>query len=145
MDALRRPYGGAPAPKDERGSLPKGLWIGTAVFALLSAAALWFGLRMGHETLENSANQRLESAAVRSEQAEKEPPAQPAPAAREEAAPPASEDEAKRTAAQHWNAGLQAFQRGDYRKAQGEWELCASSNQDCAAGLQRIEKTYGGR
>jgi hypothetical protein len=142
MDALRRPYGGgAPEEAPARGGFPKGLWIGTAVFAILSAAGLYFGLRMGQDSIESSANKRLESAPIRSEMAEKE---KAEPPVQEEAAPRASDEEAKRTAAQHWQQGLMAFQRGDYRKARSEWELCASSNQDCAAGLQRIDKTYGG-
>lgn len=122
MDALKRPYGGAPAPKDDRGSLPKGLWIGTAVFAVLSAVVLWFGLRMGQDTLENSSKERLESAAVRSELAEKE---KPAPDARE-----------------HYDRGLRAFKAGDLAKAREEWLLCKGlepENGDCLAGLQRIE------
>jgi hypothetical protein len=40
------------------------------------------------------------------------------------------------------------FQKGDYNKARDEWALAKQldpSNADAQAGLERIEKLYGGQ
>ncbi|HBL17324.1 MAG: hypothetical protein A2X36_11620 [Elusimicrobia bacterium GWA2_69_24] len=59
---------------------------------------------------------------------------------------PAVSESSKRSAYGHWAAGLMLFQKGDYAKARDEWYLCLSldeANDDCRAGLARLEQTYG--
>ncbi len=71
--------------------------------------------------------------------------AQQAPAA--PAAPPPSSEEAKKSSQQHYLSGVIFFQKGDYEKARDEWSLALQldpSNSDAKAGLDRIEKLYGG-
>ena len=61
---------------------------------------------------------------------------------------PLDEEQTKRVAINHWNKGILAFQKGDPVKARDEWSLCAVSdprNEDCRAGLARIDNVYGGQ
>ncbi len=65
----------------------------------------------------------------------------------EEKAPAQNTDELRRTAQKHWDQGIVAYSKGDIAKARDEWILCKQfdpSHADCAAGLQRIDQTYGG-
>ncbi|MBI4377190.1 MAG: tetratricopeptide repeat protein [Elusimicrobia bacterium] len=62
-------------------------------------------------------------------------------------APLVSED-ARRQSEQHYISGVIFFQKGDYEKAREEWTLARQldpSNSDAQAGLERIEKLYGGQ
>lgn len=57
-----------------------------------------------------------------------------------------SEDD-KLRAIKHWNEGIKAFQKNDYSAAKDHWTLCKSfdtGNTDCATGLQRLARTFGG-
>ncbi|MBI5244299.1 MAG: hypothetical protein HY922_11585 [Elusimicrobia bacterium] len=133
-----------PRPETEKG-LPKGLWIGTAVFAVVSAAALFAVLRLGQQTYEgeSSAQKPMERPAFQ------KPPAAQAPAEPQAEASMQMGGGApdKKEAGRHWTMGVVAFQKGDYAKARDEWLLCRRydpANSDCAAGLQRIDNAYGG-
>ncbi|OGR84691.1 MAG: hypothetical protein A3J74_06035 [Elusimicrobia bacterium RIFCSPHIGHO2_02_FULL_57_9] len=56
-------------------------------------------------------------------------------------------EEARRSAEQHYLSGVIFFQKGDYDKARDEWNLAKkldAANADAQAGLERIEKLYGG-
>jgi len=127
-----------PRPGIEQG-LPKVLWVGTAVFAVVSAGALYLGLNLGRQSFESAPEKRVEGAPFHSPRTE----------ARTEPEPPqggVSADD-KKTAGRHYNLGVAAFMRGDYKKARDEWILCTrfdSAIADCAAGLQRIDNVYGG-
>jgi hypothetical protein len=115
------------------GSLPRGIWYATAGFAVLTAVALVVGLRVGSRVIHDGSLDGPPAA---------EKPAAAAPAFTPAPAPAPADD---RTAAQHWNDGLLAYQRGDYAKARDEWKACvdaAPENADCAAGLSRIDGLY---
>ncbi|MBI3505124.1 MAG: hypothetical protein HY059_09800 [Proteobacteria bacterium] len=61
--------------------------------------------------------------------------------------PAVTSEENKRSAIQHWNAGLIYYQQGQYEKARDEWILCKQldpGNSDCVSGLQRIDQQFGG-
>lgn len=74
--------------------------------------------------------------------------AAPAAGAGPAAAPAAGPSEdARRSSQQHYLSGVIFFQKGDYEKAREEWNLALQldpSNSDARAGLERIEKLYGG-
>lgn len=60
-------------------------------------------------------------------------------------ADPSEED--KLRAIKHWNEGIKAFQKNDYAMAREEWRLCSRfdpASEECAAGLKRIDNTFGG-
>lgn len=60
-------------------------------------------------------------------------------------AEPSEED--KRQAIKHWNDGIKAFQKNDYTGAKDHWTQCKTfdtGNEDCAVGLQRLARTFGG-
>jgi len=132
----------APAPAEPEKSLPKGLWVGTAVFAVLSAGALYLSISLGRQSFERAPERRMEGTPFHSPRAE--PEKTPEPAA---GGPQPSGILDKKAAVKHYDQGIAAFMRGDYRKAHDEWMLCKESdpaNADCTAGLQRIGQTYGG-
>jgi tetratricopeptide (TPR) repeat protein len=57
-------------------------------------------------------------------------------------------EDAKRSSQQHYLSGVIYFQKGDYAKARDEWTRAKQldpSNSDAIAGLDRIEKLYGGQ
>ncbi|OIO11428.1 MAG: hypothetical protein AUJ52_02080 [Elusimicrobia bacterium CG1_02_63_36] len=87
---------------------------------------------------EEEERRRAEEEAARTLEAEQpEAPPDPEP----------SDEENKRRAIKHWNAGIIYFQKGDYAKARDEWLLCKqfdTGNSDCQTGLQRLDSTYGG-
>lgn len=125
-------------------ALPKGLWIGTGVFAALSAAGVYYGIGFGRDAYQRSTDARMESAPVNSPRADSSAPL-PAGQAGLRAAPAsgAAEGEAQREAAAHWNAGLVAYQKGSVSKARDEWMLCAQADPehvDCRNGLERLER-----
>lgn len=64
------------------------------------------------------------------------------------AAPPAGvTEDSKRSSQQHYLSGVIFFQKGDYEKARDEWNLAKQldpGNSDAQAGLERIERLYGG-
>jgi hypothetical protein len=136
-----RPPSPAASPREPERGLPKGLWAGTAVFAILSAAALFAILRLGQRSFEGESVPRKQA----------ERPAFLPPRAGAEKEPEAPQGgvsaEDKKTANKHFNQGIAAFQKGDWAKAREDWLLCRQfdpSNSDCAAGLQRIDRTHGG-
>ncbi len=56
--------------------------------------------------------------------------------------------DAKNSSQQHYLSGVIYFQKGDYAKARDEWTLAKQldpSNSDAQAGLDRINKLYGGQ
>ncbi len=56
-------------------------------------------------------------------------------------------EDARRSSQQHYLSGVIYFQKGDYVKARDEWTLALQldpGNSDAKAGLDRIEKLYGG-
>lgn len=58
-----------------------------------------------------------------------------------------NEDDRRRAQA-HWNAGIVFFQKGDYALAQAEWVFCRRldpGNSDCADGLSRADLIVSGR
>jgi len=131
----------APAPAQPERNLPKGLWIGTAIFAVLSAGALYLGITLERQSFEKSPEKRVEGTPFHSPRAEAEKAPESAPGGPE---PGAVVD--KKAAVKHYDQGIAAFMRGDYRKAHEEWKLCQqldAANSDCAAGLQRINAAYG--
>lgn len=54
----------SPAGPQTRQGLPTALWIGTAIFAVLAAGALFAALRLARERSEASARDRIEKQAV---------------------------------------------------------------------------------
>ncbi|MBI5623123.1 MAG: hypothetical protein HY924_05025 [Elusimicrobia bacterium] len=57
-------------------------------------------------------------------------------------------EDARRSSQQHYLSGVIYFQKGDYVKARDEWTLSLQldpGNSDAKAGLERIEKLYGGK
>ncbi|MBI4678424.1 MAG: tetratricopeptide repeat protein [Elusimicrobia bacterium] len=57
-------------------------------------------------------------------------------------------EDARRSSQQHYLSGVIYFQKGDYVKARDEWTLALQldpGNSDAKAGIDRIEKLYGGR
>jgi Tfp pilus assembly protein PilF len=57
-------------------------------------------------------------------------------------------EDARRSSQQHYLSGVIYFQKGDYVKARDEWTLALQldpGNSDAKAGLERIEKLYGGK
>lgn len=56
-------------------------------------------------------------------------------------------EESRRSSQQHYLSGVVYFQKGDYNKAHDEWSLAKQldpGNSDAQAGLDRIDKLYGG-
>lgn len=130
-------------------NLPKGLWIGTAVFALLSAAGVYYGIRFGRDAYQRSVDERMERSPVNSTRADSSSP-RPMGQAGPRAGPAGdpAEGENQREAAAHWNVGLIAFQKGSVSKARDEWTLCAQldpAHEDCRNGLERLERLERGR
>jgi hypothetical protein len=69
------------------------------------------------------------------------------PAATAAATPAVPSEDARRSSQQHYLSGVIFFQKGDYEKAREEWTLSLQldpGNSDARAGLERIEKLYGG-
>ncbi len=129
-------------------ALPKGLWIGTAVFAVLSAAGVYYGIGFGRDAYQRSTDARMESSAVNSPRADSSapPPAGQAGLHAGAAQAPA-QDGAQREAAAHWDAGLAAYQKGSLSAAREEWTLCNQldpGHADCRHGLERLDKMTGG-
>lgn len=63
-------------------------------------------------------------------------------------APGAVSEESRRSSMQHYLSGVVYFQKSDYNKARDEWTLAKQldpSNSDAQAGLERIDKLYGGQ
>ncbi|MEK7743920.1 MAG: hypothetical protein AAB578_05995 [Elusimicrobiota bacterium] len=129
-------------------ALPKGLWIGTGVFAALSAAGVYYGIGFGRDAYERSTDARMERSAVNSPRADTSAPL-PAGQAGLRAAPAsdAAQGDAQAEAAAHWNAGLIAYQKGSVSKARDEWALCAQidpAQADCRHGLERLDRMTSG-
>lgn len=129
-------------------TLPKGLWIGTGVFAALSAAGVYYGIGFGRNAYERSTDARMERSAVNSPRADTSAPLPAGQAGlRSGAAAGAADGEAQAEAAAHWNAGLVAYQKGSVSKARDEWALCAQADPahaDCRNGLERLERMRNG-
>lgn len=125
------------------GSLPIGLWLGTAVFALLSAGALVVGMRMGRAAVEGSSTVNG-AKALESDRADGEGRMEAArEAALASAGPAAGRLDRRKAAAERWNAGVLRFQKKDYRGAREEWTACAKldpDHADCRSGLARLER-----
>lgn len=84
---------------------------------------------------------RAQTAALAEARAAADPPGDPVVAAGD----PSEED--KRRAIKHWNEGIKAFQQNNVSEAKDHWTLCKrfdAGNPDCAAGLDRLARTYGG-
>ena len=57
-------------------------------------------------------------------------------------------DDARRSSVQHYQNGIAYFMKADYANARNEWNLALQldpGNSDAKAGLERIDKLYGGR
>ncbi|MEK7656263.1 MAG: hypothetical protein AAB412_00760 [Elusimicrobiota bacterium] len=125
-------------------ALPRGLWIGTGVFAALSAAGVYYGIGFGRDAYQRSSDARMESSAVNSPRADTSAPVPAGQAGlRAGAAQPPVQEGAQRDAAAHWDAGLAAFQKGNLPTARDEWTLCAQidpAQADCRNGLERLDK-----
>lgn len=104
---------------------------------------------------EEDARKRAEEEAARKaeeerkalEEAERGLSAQPPADGGAAALGTAATEENKRSAVQHWNAGIIYYQQGNYEKAKDEWLLCKQldpASSDCVTGLQRIEQQFGG-
>lgn len=123
---------------DEEGSLPKGLWALTAVFAVVAAAALVFMLRMGRQSFEAGSRATIEGKALEPEDGIVRGDSEEAP---REALP--GQTEGAGLAAKHWQMGLIHYSNGAPDKAQADWLLCLQyepDNGDCRGGLERVEK-----
>lgn len=120
------------APTRGADDLPAGLWLGTAVFAVLAAGGLFLSMRLGRSAIVDSANPQIEKAAVTAK--DRSGAEAPEPAA------PAAPD--PREAAEHWEAGLAAYNSGDRGKARDEWTLCRqldSQNASCGQALAQLD------
>ncbi len=103
---------------------------------------------------EEEAKRKAEEAAKAEEEAKAKAEAEAkagktggAPAAPAETGGAPSEDN-KRMSQQHYLSGMIFYQKGDYAKAKDEWTLAKQldpGNSDALAGLERIEKLYGGQ
>ncbi|MEK9145184.1 MAG: hypothetical protein AAB339_06200 [Elusimicrobiota bacterium] len=129
-------------------ALPRGLWIGTGAFAVLSAAGVYYGIGFGRDAYQRSSDARMESSAVHSPRADTSAPLPAGQAGlRAGAAQAPVLEGAQRDAAAHWDAGLAAFQKGSLPAARDEWALCAQidpAQADCRHGLERLERMRNG-
>jgi len=129
-----QPLTGPSAKAPESEALPIGLWIGTAVFIVLAAGALVFGIRFGRKQVVDSSNKRIEKSPIEAKERQGDA-AQPSPAL------PEAIEKDRQEAVLHWKAGVIAYQKGDAKSARVEWENCArldGANQDCSDGLAKL-------
>lgn len=126
----------------EHGDLPKGLLLGTAVFAVVAAAVLALSMRLGREKVEARGTQIVEQAPVESprpitDSEPAEPPPAEEAAAGDEDSEPAQEAE---TARQWWESGAAKSKAGDLAGAKADWRRCLELDPDhreCGAALKR--------
>jgi len=97
------------------------------------------------ERAQREAEEKAKAEAKAKEEADKKAAATGGTAPGGPAAGPT--EEARRSSQQHYLSGVIFFQKGDYEKARDEWNLAVQldpGNSDARAGLERIEKLYGG-
>lgn len=102
------------------------------------------------EAAEKEKEEAEKAALAAKKEAEEKAAAAAAPAVKpaEAPAPAAASADNKHASEQHYLSGVIFFQKADYEKARNEWSLALQldpSNSDAKAGLERIERLYGGQ
>lgn len=125
----------------EHGDLPKGLLLGTAVFAVVAAAVLALSMRLGREKVEARGTQIVEQAPVESPRpiTDSEPP-EPPPAEETAPAEEVPDDDPQAAAIRLWESGLAKSKSGDLAGARSDWRKCLELhpvNRECGAALKR--------